>query len=404
MRKVLSRSVLGAIVGVLAIAPASAQAVNTNGPVSVRVEGASATLIPPTVVATQSKAYTPFGKAHACPGTSAAEALDLATLANSTTWDGTFFSFGDYLITSIAGEAHPTGPSDGSYWNFWYDHTPAQLGVCGQQLNSNDEILFFPDCFSPCPAGFVSPDVLGMTAPTIAQKGSPVPVSVTSYASADGAPSPASGATVSGTTALSATGTNGAANLTFPSVGTFVIRATAPHSIRSEPHTVCVHDGDDGNCGTPAPPAATSTTTTTSGTTNVTPVPAAASGPDKSPPHGHLAIKEGMRFARGHGPHLIAGTVDSDPSGLRQVAVRLTRLVGRDRCEAYNAKRRKFVHASCGIAHAPSFSVGHAFTFAYLLPGLLGPGRYTVQVSAVDTAGNQDGPAPGRNRIVFRVE
>lgn len=398
MRNFLSRSVLGAVLGVLALWPVAAQA--ANGPVTVRVEGASATLIPPTLVATQSTSYTPLGKPKPCPGESAAEAFDLAVLANNTHWEGTFFTFGDYLVTGIAGETHPTGPTDGSYWSFWYDHAPAQTGICEQLLNPNDEILFFPDCFGTCPAGFVSPDVLGMTAPTIAQKGSPIAITVTSYASADGARSPASGATVSGTTALSTTGTDGVANLTFPSVGTFVIRANAAHSIRSEPHTVCVHDGNDGNCGTTAPPGATTTTTTTTGP----PPPAAASGPDRTPPHGHLAIHEGMRFAHGQGPHLIVGTVDAEPSGLRQVAVRLTRLVAHGRCEAYDAKRRRFVHAGCGLTHARSFSVGHAYDFSYLLPGVLGPGRYTLQVSAVDNAGNQDGPAPGRNRIVFRVE
>jgi hypothetical protein len=402
MRTFLSRSVLGAILASLAIGTATAQAAGT-GAVTVRVEGASATLIAPTLVATRSGTFSPMSDpSHSCSASSAAYALELATLVNTTSWSGTFFSFGDYLVTTIAGETHPTGPSDGSYWNFWYDHAPAQVGICGQQLNPNDEILFFPDCFGKCPAGFVSPDVLGMTAPTIAQKGAPIAVAATSYASADGAPSPAAGATISGGGATTTTSGTGAAQLTFPGVGTFTIRATRTNAIRSEPHTVCVHDGNDGNCGTPAPPGtpppSTATATQTPATTGP-PSPTVTNGP----PHGHLAIHEDMVFAHGHGPHLIVGTVDSDPTGLRTVALRLFRQVAHGRCEAFNAKRRKFTAASCGIQHAPSFSIGHAYTFSYLLPGPLGPGRYTLQVSAVDGAGKQDGPAPGRNRIVFRV-
>ena len=168
---------------------------------------------------------------------------------------------------------------------------------------------------------------------------------------------------------------------------------------------MCVHDGNDGNCGTTAPPGTTPTPGTTTPTTQTpaTTGPPPAATTTAGPPHGHLGIHEGTVFAHGHGPHVIAGTVDSDPSGLREVAVRLTRQVAHGRCEAYNAKRRKFAAASCGITHAPAFSVGHAYTFSYLLPSKLAPGRYTLQVSAVDVAGKQDGPAPGRNRIVFRV-
>jgi hypothetical protein len=411
MRTFLPRSVLGAILVTLAVGGASAQAA-TPGPVTVRVEGTGASLIAPTLVATQSSSFSPgFDPAHSCPGTSAARALELATLANGTSWKGTFFSFGDYLVDTIAGEVHPTGAADGSYWAFWYDHAPAQVGICGQQLNPNDEILFFPDCFGKCPAGFVSPNVLGMTSPTIAQKGAPVSVSVLTYASADGTASPAGGATVSdsGARVAATTAANGGATLTFPSVGTFILRANAPSSVRSEPHTVCVHDGNDGNCGTPAPPG----TTPPPGGTSAPPPGVACQHNgddglcgtvDRKAPTGHLAIVQGTRFARGRGPRAIDGRIDSDPSGIRRVLMRLTRVVAHGRCESYSAARRRFVTAKCDVAKAPAFPVGIAPTFSYLLPSALGRGRYTVNVEATDAAGNTDGPAPGRNRVVFRVD
>jgi hypothetical protein len=401
MRTFLSRSVLGAILVSLTLGAATAQAAGT-GPVTVRVEGAGATLIPPTLVATRSGTFSPtFDPAHTCPGTSAAYALELATFVNSTSWSGTFFSFGDYLVTTIAGETYPSTGS--AYWSFWYDRAPAQVGICGQQLNPNDEILFFPDCFGNCGAGYVSPNVLGMSAPTVAEKGSPIAVTATSYASADGTPSPAAGATVSGGGASTTTSSGGSGQLTFPTVGTFTLRATAAHAIRSEPHTICVHDGNDGNCGTTAPPGGTPTTTSTTPTTTTGGSPSPSATTTNGPPHGHLAIHEGAVFAHGHGPHLILGTIEPDPTGLRTVALRLFRQVSTGRCEAFNAKRRKFTAGSCGILHAPSFAIGRSYAFSYLLPSALGPGRYTLQVSAIDGAGKQDGPAPGRNRIVFRV-
>jgi hypothetical protein len=398
---------------VILLAGASrAPAAPTPGPVGVRVEGASATLIPSTLVATQPGVFSPIADhAHTCSGTSAAEALELASLSHATGWTGTYFAgFGDYLVTSIAGELHPSGPTDGSYWALWYDHRPASTGICSTAMNPNDEVLFFPDCASfagaTCPPGFVSPNVLGMTAPTVAQTGTPVSVGVTTYAAADGAASPAANATVSGGGATASTTVAGAAALTFTAVGTFILQATAPNSVRSETHTICVHDGNDGNCGTPAPPG----TTPPPGTSSP-PAPCLHHGDDglcgttdRTPPRGHLTIAEGTRFRHGHGPRTLTGRIESDPSGLRDVVLRITRIVTRGRCEAYNASRRKFARTGCGIARAPSFSVGRGLAFSYLLPAALSRGRYTVEVEATDGAGNHDAPAPARNRIVFRVE
>ncbi len=293
------------------------------------------------------------------------------------------------------------------------------MGICGQALGSGDEILFFPDCFSPCPPGFVSPNVLGMTAPAIVQKGSPIGVTVTSYANANGKASPAAGATVSGGGASATTAADGTASLTFPNPGTFVVRATAPNSVRSEPHTICVHDGNDGHCGTPAPPGTTpprgTTTTTPTATTpatGTTPVACVHAGDDgrcgtadRTAPRGLISIAEGAYFARGHGPRLITGRVDPDPSGVPKVLMRLVRVVphGHGRCEAFNGQRRRFVTARCAVTSAPAFAAGTGASATYLFPARLTTGRYTVAMEAIDGVGNHDAPAPGRNEIVFRV-
>ena len=414
MRRFLPPFLLGAAILALSAAADAQAGAPAPGPVTVRVEGSTATLLPPTLVATVAGSYTPVGKTAACPGTSAAEALDLATLAGGTSgWAGTFNAgFADYFVTAIAGEAHPTGAADGSYWSFWIDNTPAQMGICGQQLNSGDQILFFPDCFGKCPAGFVSPNVLSMTAPpAVVQKGAAATVTVTSYANADGTPSAAIGATVSGGGVTATTGANGAATVTFTTTGTFTLRATAANSVRSEPHDVCVHDGNDGSCGTTAPPGTPPPPTPPPGPTTAPPPPCVHQGDDgrcgtvdRTPPVGRLTIAENTRFAHGRGPRTIAGHVEPDPSGLRDVRLRLTRVVSHGRCEAFNATRRKWLAARCGVAAAPLFSIGRTPTFSYLMPARLARGRYTVDVVATDGAGNQDPPAPGRNRIVFRVE
>ncbi len=409
MPTVLSRSVLGAIFVILLAGPGIVQAATTIGPVGVRVEGTSSTILPLTNVYTVLGSYTPVGKSTACPGTSAAEALDLATLplAAGTTggWDGTFDSgLGDYFVNVIGGEKHH---GDGTYWSFWWDHAQAGSGICGQPLSPGDQILFFPDCFANCPAGFVSPRVLGLTASaTVAQKGEAVTFTVTSYGTdlAADPGSPVSGATVSGGGSTATTAANGQAMLTFPNVGSFAVQASAPNSVRTETRTVCVHDGNDGTCGTAAPAG------TTPSPTPSTSAPCVHHGDDglcgtidRTPPRGHLSIAEGTRFSHGHGPRTIVGHVDADASGLRDVLLRLTRVVTHRRCDAYSATHRKWAKSACGVSHAPSFSVGRSASFAYLLPQALARGRYTVDVEAIDAAGNHDAPAPARNQIVFRV-
>ncbi|MCA1690637.1 MAG: hypothetical protein LC720_09515, partial [Actinobacteria bacterium] len=89
MRTFLPRSVFGALL-ISLTAGAVAQAAPTPGAVTVRVEGANATLIPPTLVGTQPGTVTPINDpSHSCPGTSAMRALDLATLVHGTSWSGT---------------------------------------------------------------------------------------------------------------------------------------------------------------------------------------------------------------------------------------------------------------------------------------------------------------------------
>jgi len=212
--------------------------------VTVRAEGVTQTLLPPTEVTTTTTPVIKDGK-HECSGTSAAGALQIAN------WNGEWFSGLGYSVETIEGESYPfTQPY---YWNFWFDNRPATTGTCLTQVHSGDSILFFPECFSEtagvCPAS--PPNPLGIDAPPDAGVDRPVTVTVTSYANATGAASPAVGADVSGEGVSAITNSDGQATVTFTSAGTFILHATAPGSIRTETN-ICVHNGNDGNCGTAA--------------------------------------------------------------------------------------------------------------------------------------------------------
>jgi hypothetical protein len=388
----------------------------TPGLVGIRIEGSTQTLLAPTTVTTQAAAFHPANDpvtGHTCPGTSAARALELATGA---TWSGTYFSsFGDYEVNSILGELHPVSPTDGSFWSFWIDNAPANLGICQQQLNPGDQILFFPDCFGPtCPAGYVPPSVLALAAPTVVQSGAAFTAGVLAYPNAGGTPTALVGATVAGDGVSAVTGAGGQATLTLSTPGSYLLSATAANSVRTE-SVICVHNGNDGNCGTSHSTGGSSTGPVVGQTPPATgskPAPACATNGadglcgtlDKTAPIARLQIPEGRHYRHGRGPRELNGSVGADPSGIKTIRLRLTRQ-SHGVCQVYSATRATLVDGSCKIEDAAWFTVGPPSPFSYLLKKPLPAGRYVLDVQAVDGAGNvQPTQVAGRSRIVFRVE
>ena len=246
MKKYSVRSMTLAVLAVVAGSALMAGSAAARSGVSVRVEGPNSTLVPLTTVQLHAGSITKDGNsADSCSGLSGAGALQVATRGH---WNATWYnSPPGYLVTTIYGVDLPTTGT--MYWNLWFDGKPATLGVCGLMPKAGDSILLFPDCATPG-ASCVSPNVLGMSAPTVALVGHKVMVKVTSYANADGKPSPAVGATVSGGGKQATTASGGHAQLTFTRAGNVTLRATAPNSIRSETHVLCVHRKGDGRCGT----------------------------------------------------------------------------------------------------------------------------------------------------------
>ncbi len=226
--------------------------------VTVRVEGLSSTLLPPTqVTTTTAPVVKDNNPADACPGTSAAGALELATGGN---WGGTWFGGSvengefkglGYAIESIEGEAHlfEEVPAD-YFWSFWLNHVEQEVGACAVEPESGSEVLFIPSCFGPaCPP---TPSPLGIEAPSSAALGEPVSVKVSRYSSS-GAATPVQGATIAYDGRMQAvTAADGRAQLSFAHAGEIEVSVSAAESVRTET-TICVHNANDGTCGTSAP-------------------------------------------------------------------------------------------------------------------------------------------------------
>jgi hypothetical protein len=361
--------------------------------VLVRVEGAGETLVAPTAVTTTTAPVVKDGNpADACPGTSAAGALELATKG---AWSGAWFSGLGYAVETIAGESHlfEAGAAANYFWSFWLDNKPASTGICEAELSPGDSVLFFPECFSETGACPPSPNPLGMVATPVAEVGSPVTVNVTSYANATGVASPAVGATVTGRGTSATTDSSGKATLTFSAPGTVVLQASAPGSVRTEA-SVCVHSAGDGACGS------TGLSGSAGGQGGGVLGFSAAS---YKGPYAVVAKVAGLiehhSYPRGRAPRLLAGTVLAHTT-VASVSLRLRRSY-KGRCYAYNGASERFGSARCG--HGSFFKVGTRSSFSYLLPESLPAGRYVLDVQANDVAGNRTTLARGTSRVVFYV-
>ena len=358
--------------------------------VIVRVEGATHTLAGPVAVSTPEQPVSPIGNSeHSCAGDTALGALAVATGGQ---WSGSWFEGFGYSIESVLGESHAFG--SGEFWEVWFDHSESESGLCEiAEPAAGSEVLLFP-----CPESGTCPSPLGISAPQSANVGEAVPVHVVSY-SRSGTATPVSGASIAGAGAPATTGPEGGTTVTFSSTGEATLMATAPESVRDEMQ-VCVHHGEDGTCGTASPNG-------TPGAGSPTPqVRTEGSTTTKAPYTGPFAlvpllstVRNGVTYARSAAPRLLAGTISAhDP--VTGVSLELRRDY-HGRCSFFDATRARFVAARCGRGQA--FAVSTTAGFSYLLPKRLGPGRYVLDVSATDAAGNHTTLARGTSRLVFHV-
>jgi hypothetical protein len=374
MRKIV---VAALVASGLVAAPAGA----ASGSVAVRVEGDAQTLLPRTVVTTTDKAVGKAGQTQ-CSGTSALGALDVATGGN---WAGDYDDrFSSYSLDAIMGEEHTAANS--SYWAFWINYTYSQSGVCGQQVQEGDDLLFVSECYA---AGCQNSSPLRISGvpPTVAP-GAPVTVKVDEYSwqftpdfqGTTTSSKPAAGATLSYGGATATTAADGTAQLTFTGTGPVTINVTKAGRVRTAAVT-CVTSGSDGSCGTTVP----------------TSVPLGTEIPDdETAPVARFArLKNGKVYKRRNAPRRIAGRVSADPSGLQSVRLSILRKAG-DRCWTFDGARERFERHRCG--GRDSFRIGDRAEWSYLLPERLPKGRYTIRAVAIDKAGNDSA-----TRVVIRV-
>jgi hypothetical protein len=385
-RSRLAPAVLLALAALLSCsAPALASG---SSAVIVRVEGETHTLVGPVEVQTpESPVSAGTSPEHTCAGDSGLGALAVATGGN---WGGEWFGGFGYAIDSVLGESHAFG--SGSFWNVWFQHSEATVGLCEiLEPASGSEVLLFP-----CPESVLECSPLALSAPAVANVGEAVTAHVVSYTKS-GSSAPVAGASVTGGAAPATTDSNGNATVTFGSAGEITLSVGAPNAVRDEAQ-VCVHNGADGTCGTtPGGPG---------------------SGPGGGPAKGGTgpgtqvlsfgpsaivtkvsSVRNGARYSRRRAPRVLAGTISAHTAVI-SVSLELRRSY-RGHCSFYDAARGRFVGARCGKGH--SFPVSSAASFSYLLPKRLGPGRYVLDVSALDAAGDRTTPALGSSRLVFRV-
>jgi hypothetical protein len=391
---------------------ASTATAGTPSTVTVRVVGLTGTtLLPQTQVTTTTTPIDPDGNpADTCPGTSAGGALYDATQGN---WVVKHESLG-YQIDGIQGLNFPPFSSNpDAYWSFWMNDAPEEVGACGQELSSGDDVVFFAQCDAEgtdCPTSKSAPEhFLTEAAPTTAQVGTPVAVTIGSLSTETGKAEASlpGGVTVSAGSLSTAPNAQGVATLTFPSVGTYTVAAAASDSVPSDPHTVCVHNGNDGTCGTTVAECAADTS-------GCEACPADTSGCEGKvgkafpppPPLPDVAraggVINGHVYSRRGAPRILEGSIEVRfGDTLREVRIALERSV-HHRCFAFSGRRGVFVRAGCRATRF--FDVADTTSFSYLLPARLPAGRYVYDVEAIDNSGHVTKLADGVSHVVFNVK
>ena len=354
----------GAALALCALLVLAAPAV--AGPtVTIRVEGQSATLLPATTVTLPDTPLT-LADGSSCDANTPAGAIDVATGGN---WDRMPFA------STILGESHTFTANDS--WAEWVNNLYGG-GICNDHLVAGDQVLMLVDTSDASFNPTVFPLALA-NVPATVTAGAPFSIAVTQFRttglSGTSIPEPAAGVTVTAGGVSAATGADGRAVLTVPTVGTTTIRA-ARGSSRSVGQSINV-----------VPPG----------------VAVAGATVDRTAPRARLlSPRNGHTYrARVFSPRLIHIAVNESGSGVRTVKLRLTRRLG-NRCFSYSGKRERFIGAKCGGGFF--FAVSSKSDFTYLLPARLPRGHYVLDAGAIDNAFNRDSPGDrGRNRSVFEV-
>ena len=294
-------------------------------------------------------------------------ALDDGSLAAGFPWQGTWFnSLVDFGIDAIGPDANDF--TNFFFWGYALNFVTVEQGGCHVRVQPGDEVLFAYDVFSKA-------HLLKLTGPATAIANHPVFVTVTDGKSG----LPVGGAQVGNTTSR----LDGRARVVFDSPGQKTLKAEATNSIRSNRLSICVAPPDSAACA---------------GTSQ----PSGGEGPasDLIAPLIRISSpRNGKRYRRG--PRLLRGTA-SDGGGVRTIKLALRRSGRRKGCSWWSGSRERFVRGGCG--KASFFSIDGVASWSYLMPKRRARGRYRLDVTAVDRAGNTASEfRRGRNRVSFQV-
>jgi hypothetical protein len=208
--------------------------------VTVRVEGASKTILDEPVTTDGHDVTPASGGTHTCDGTNAGAhpspvptptaALDDVTRTHNISWDAEWFaSFEDFIVTRVADES----ATSSQFWGLVVNGQFASSGGCQTSLTQGDEVVWVFDAFS-------KNAVLRLAGPGTATVGEPVNVQVTDTQSGQ----PAASASVGGAT----TGSDGVASVTFNQKGIYRLKADRPDAVRSNTLIVCADPAGAAPC------------------------------------------------------------------------------------------------------------------------------------------------------------
>jgi hypothetical protein len=208
--------------------------------VTVRVEGASKTILDEPVTTDGHDVTPASGGTHKCDGTNAGAhpspvptptaALDDVTRTHNISWDAQWFaSFEDFIVTRVQDES----ATSSQFWGLVVNGQFASSGGCQTSLTQGDEVVWVFDAFS-------KDAVLRLAGPGTATVGQPLNVQVTDTQSGQ----PAASASVGGAT----TGSDGVATLTFNQEGIYRLKADRPDAVRSNTLIVCADPAGAAPC------------------------------------------------------------------------------------------------------------------------------------------------------------
>jgi hypothetical protein len=377
--------------GVLLVLPGVAAAAAVNA--QIRIEGGTTTLLPPTVVPTDTTTVPlKDGTNRVVQGPTllgqlvrAAEAFQLPLRLSFSTLGGQDFVAVERIGPDDQGQNFE-GPS---FWLYKVNHKSTDAANV-VNLNEGDSSLFY----------FTSDTQaleldLAVSADTLAD-GARLDVTVMDYDGA-GTPTPAAGAVVRYGDQLTSADAQGHASFAVTGQGPMAVSATRGTDIRSPVRTVCGYGADPTICSLPAPAAPGARPAPPPAATGAGGVSAAT---DTTPPGSRVMFPvAGRRYRRVLGLRGIAGPDRSDVAG---VQVAIAQRVG-TLCRFLGADGRFAAPGPCAAQrYRPARSVGG--NWLLVLGRGLRPGTYRVWSRAIDGAGNRESVGiAGVNTLQFTV-